>query len=52
MLVNPSRTTAASHDIGAGYRHLSGTQDPAVNDGLPARWVTLQPRTGVLMVKE
>jgi len=52
VLVNPSKTTALSIDIGAGYRHLTGTQDPVVNNGQPERVITLQPRTGMLMVKE
>ena len=51
VLVNPSRTTAASIDVGDGYKHLSGQQDPVVNDGLPERMVTLQPRSGLLMLR-
>jgi hypothetical protein len=51
VLVNPSKTSALSIDIGDGYKRLSGTQDPAVNTGLPERIVTLQPRSGLLMLK-
>jgi hypothetical protein len=51
VLVNPSKTTALSIDIGDGYKHLSGTQDPTINNGLAERVVTLQPRTGLLMLK-
>ena len=52
VLVNPSKTTALTIDIGTGYKHLTGTQDPNVNNGLAARTITLQPRTGMLMVKQ
>jgi hypothetical protein len=52
VLVNPSKTTALSINIGAGYKHLSGTQDPTVNNGLAEQVVTLQPRSGMLMVKQ
>jgi hypothetical protein len=51
VLVNPSKTTALTIDIGDGYKHLSGAQDPTVNTGLPERVITLQPRSGMLMVK-
>ena len=40
VLVNPSRTASASIDVGAGYRRLSGTQDPAVNSGAVESVVT------------
>ena len=52
VLVNPSKTTAATIDIGAGYKHLTGTQDPTINNGQPERMITLQPRTGLLMIKQ
>ncbi len=52
VLVNPSKTTAASIDIGPGYKHLKGTQDPVVNNGLAARMITLQPRSGLIMIKQ
>jgi hypothetical protein len=52
VLVNPSKTTALSIDIGTGYKHLKGTQDPAVNNGLAERMITLQPRTGMLMIRQ
>jgi len=52
VLVNPSKTTAASIDIGPGYKHLKGTQDPVVNNGLAERVITLQPRSGMIMIKQ
>ncbi|MEW6706243.1 MAG: putative glycoside hydrolase [Pseudomonadota bacterium] len=51
-LVNPSKTTAASIDVGAGYKRLTGTQDPVVNNGQAERMVTLQPRTGLILIKQ
>lgn len=51
VLVNPGATTA-SVNIGAGYKRLQGTQDPATNNGLPASTVTLEPNRGLLLVKQ
>ena len=52
VLVNPSKTTAASINVGAGYKHLKGTKDPVVNNGLPVSTVTLQPRSGLVLIKQ
>jgi hypothetical protein len=52
VLVNPSKTTAASIDVGPGYKHILGTIDPVVNNGQPARIVTLQPRSGLVLIKQ
>ena len=52
VLVNPSKTTAASIDVGPGYKHIQGTIDPVVNNGQPARIVTLQPRSGLVLIKQ
>jgi hypothetical protein len=52
VLVNPSKTTAATIDIGPGYKHVLGTKDPVVNNGMAERMITLQPRSGMIMVKE
>lgn len=51
-LVNPSKTTALSIDLGSGYMHLKGTIDPVVNNGLAERVVTLPPRSGLIMIKK
>lgn len=51
VLVNPDKTSTRSIDIGNGYKHLDGTQDRAVNNGLSERVVSLPPRSGVLMLK-
>ena len=52
VLVNPSKTTAATINIGTGYKHLTGTQDPTANNGQAEQVITLQPRTGMLMIKQ
>ena len=52
VLVNPSKTTAASINVGAGYKYIKGTIDPGFNTGLPVSTVTLQPRSGALLVKQ
>ncbi len=38
-------------ELGPGYRHIPGTQDPIVNNGAPATSVTLAPHDAVLLVK-
>jgi hypothetical protein len=52
VLVNPSKTTAATINVGAGYKHLKGTIDPVVNNGLAVSTVTLQPRSGLVLVRQ
>lgn len=51
VLVNPGATTA-SVQVGPGYRHLSGAQDPVVNNGLAVSTVTLLPRRGVILLRQ
>ena len=43
--------TAQTVELGPGYRHILGTQDPTVNNGAPATSVTLGPRDAVLLIK-
>ena len=50
VLVNPQKASA-SIDVGSGYKRLSGTQDPAVNNGQTQQTVTLGARQGLLMLK-
>jgi len=50
-LVNPSTSTTLSIDLGTDYKHLNGTIDPVVNNGLAERVVTLPPRSGLIMIK-
>ena len=52
VLVNPSKTASASISVGAGYKRLSGTQDPGVNNGQVQSTVTLGPRQGLLMIRQ
>lgn len=36
--------------LGSGYRHLLGTQDRTINNGTPARSITLVPQDAVVLV--
>jgi len=38
-------------ELGPGYRHIPGTQDPIINNGTSATSVTLAPHDAVLLVK-
>ncbi len=49
-LVNPS-LLPATVDVGPGWRHLRGRQDPEVNSGRPAVRVTLPSRDGVILLR-
>jgi hypothetical protein len=50
VLVNPT-TTTLSINIGSGYKHITGTNDPVVNNGMAESTVTLPPKSGLIMVK-
>lgn len=50
VLVNPT-SAPLQVNVGAGYKRLSGTQDPAVNNGRVESTVTLPARAGLLMLK-
>ncbi|MED5619600.1 putative glycoside hydrolase [Ideonella sp. BN130291] len=50
VLVNPT-ASALSINIGTGYKHISGTQDPVVNNGMAESTVSLPPKSGLIMVK-
>ncbi|HEX5786627.1 MAG TPA: SdrD B-like domain-containing protein, partial [Woeseiaceae bacterium] len=39
-------------DVGAGFRRISGTQDPNVNNGNRVTSVTLAPYDGIVLVRE
>jgi len=51
VLVNPSKTSSATIDVGTGYKRLTGTQDPGVNSGAAQSTITLAPRSGLIMLK-
>ena len=50
VLVNPD-AEERSVTVEEGWKRLSGTQAPSVNDGSAARVVVLPPRGGLLLVK-
>ena len=50
-LINPRGNGAQTVQLEAPYRKLSGTQDPAVNDGQTVRTVTLQDRDGIILLR-
>lgn len=50
VLVNPGPTPAMI-DVGAGYIRLKGTQAPDINDGKPARMVTLPAKDGLILLR-
>jgi hypothetical protein len=49
-LVNPGKTPATA-TLPAGYRRITGSQDPSVNNGQPVTSVTMPPRSGLLLLK-
>ena len=51
VLVNPGNSTL-SMDVGAGYKHIKGTNDPVVNNGLAVRVVSLPPKSGLVLIKQ
>ena len=51
VLVNPSTTSSATINVGAGYKRISGVQDPVVNNGATVSSVTLGARQGLLLLK-
>jgi len=42
---------AQTVEVGPGYRHILGTQDPRINNGAPTTSVTLGPHDAALLVK-
>ncbi|HET9644493.1 MAG TPA: putative glycoside hydrolase [Burkholderiaceae bacterium] len=52
VLVNPNASATLSIDVGDGYKRIAGVQDPAVNNGQPARFVSLPPRSGLMMIRQ
>ncbi len=51
VLVNPSKTTARTYNA-TGYYRIKGKYDTVVNNGLAAGYVTLQPRSGLMLLKQ
>jgi hypothetical protein len=51
-LVNPKGNGSRTVTVEPGFVRIAGTQDPAVNNGEPARDITLPERDGILLVRE
>ncbi len=51
-LVNPRRNGRKTVTIEPGFRRFQGNQDPAVNNGQPAREITLGDADGILLIRE
>lgn len=51
IVLNNSGTTAQTVDLGGTFRHLSGRQDPATNDGSSVTSVTLPPGDGLVLLR-
>ena len=49
VLVNPKGNGTHTVTLETSYKHLSGTQDPAVNNGQTVTTVTLNDRDGVIL---
>jgi hypothetical protein len=50
-LVNPKGNGARTVTLETSYKHLKGTQDPAVNNGETVTQVTLNDRDGVILLR-
>jgi hypothetical protein len=50
-LVNPKGNGTQTVTLETSYKHLSGTQDPTVNNGQTVTSVTLQDRDGVILAR-
>jgi Hypothetical glycosyl hydrolase family 15 len=50
-LVNPKGNGAQTVTLEASYKHLSGTQDPSVNNGATVTKVSLNDRDGVILLR-
>jgi hypothetical protein len=52
VLLNPKGNGVRTVPLGASAKKLTGTQDPAVNDGATVTGVTLQDRDGLILLME
>ncbi len=50
-LVNPKGNGTQTVTLGGSFKHLSGTQDPSINDGKTVTSVTLNERDGVILLR-
>ncbi|HMH17903.1 MAG TPA: putative glycoside hydrolase [Burkholderiales bacterium] len=51
VLVNPT-TSAKTVKLEPGLRRLAGHQDPAINNGSAASQVTLEPKDGIVLLRQ
>jgi hypothetical protein len=51
VLVNPKGNGAQTVSLGGSFKHLSGQQNPALNDGSAATSVTLADRDGLVLLR-
>jgi hypothetical protein len=51
VLVNPKGNGTKTVDVGSGWKRLSGTQDPAHNNGQPASTITLPEQDGIILIR-
>jgi hypothetical protein len=51
VLVNPKGNGTRTVTLETSYKHLSGSQDPTVNNGQTVTSVTLQDRDGVILAR-
>jgi hypothetical protein len=49
-LVNPKGNAARTVNLGGSFRHLTGKQNPSLNDGSLVTSVTLQERDGMILL--
>ncbi len=50
-LVNPKGNGVQTVSLGGTFRHLTGAQNPSLNDGSKVTTVTLQDRDGLILLK-
>jgi len=50
VLVNPKGNGTQTVQVEPGYRRISGTQDPATNNGEPVSSLTIRERDGIILI--
>jgi hypothetical protein len=51
VLVNPKGNGAKTVSLGGTFKHLTGTQNPSLNNGASVTSVTLQDRDGLILLR-
>jgi hypothetical protein len=52
VLVNPKGNPAVTVTVEPGFHRIDGQQDHTVNNGQPAGSITLQPRDGIILLRD